>query len=84
MRAGLFLDDHHTMFVLYLHSMLARFARRTVRVRTLDAQTRNQPRNYYCSFAMIWRCSCDRRELEEILNRAWSENVEVGQWLCYD
>lgn len=24
------------------------------------------------------------RELEDILNNAWAENVDVNQWLCYD
>lgn len=24
------------------------------------------------------------RELEEILNSAWSGNVDVNQWLCYN
>ena len=33
---------------------------------------------------MLWCCACECRELEDILNRAWSENVELGQWLCYD
>lgn len=24
------------------------------------------------------------KELEEILNKAWAENVDINQWLCYD